>query len=89
MSAPNGTSAGECLKSLWNTPSAIALPAPEPTKIEVAAAMQSTGGGFVKALAACVLRADPGNLEIIKAAWPHYWAQYAGLASMKKTQPAA
>ena len=39
--------------------------------------MATVGGGFVKALAECFYRADPGNLIILKDAFPEYWKQYS------------
>ena len=46
------------------------------TDREVIAAMQTHGGGFVKALAAAALIADARNLGRIKAAFPDYWRDY-------------
>ncbi len=86
----DGTSAGECLTAANPFPMPepyTGPPAPEPSVVEIAEVMQNQGGGFVRALAVCVLRADPENLARIKAAWPEYWAQYAGYASMKKNTP--
>ena len=45
-----------------------------------ATAMQSVGGGFVKALGAALMRADPGNREKIHKAFPEYWEQYRKIA---------
>jgi len=47
-----------------------------------ATAMQRHGGGFVKALGAALMRADPGNRERIHQAFPEYWQQYRSMAEM-------
>ena len=44
--------------------------------LDVAGAMTTYGGGFVKALAECMRRADRENLQKIKDTWPEYWAEY-------------
>ena len=44
--------------------------------LQVAEAMEIRGGGFVKALSACIRRADIENLQKIKDPWPEYWQQY-------------
>lgn len=54
-------------------------PAVEP--IDVAAAMERSGGSFVKALGQCIRHADPGNREVLKAAFPGYWQRYAEMAA--------
>ena len=45
--------------------------------LKVIEAMSCYGGSFVQALAEAARRADMTNLEIIKNAWPAYWAYYA------------
>jgi len=45
-------------------------------KLNVARAMGIYGGGFVKALAECIRRADRTNLLKIKNTWPEYWQEY-------------
>lgn len=47
-----------------------------------AEAMQRHGGGFVKALGAALMRADPQNREKIREAFPEYWQQYRSIAEM-------
>jgi len=41
-----------------------------------ARAMKRHGGSFVKALADCVLHADPSNKEKLKKAFPEYFRDY-------------
>jgi hypothetical protein len=48
--------------------------------VQIIAAMERFGGGFVKALAAAAGKADPQNLDRLKLAWPEYWAEYAEMA---------
>ena len=43
-------------------------------------AMENYGGSFVKALAVCFHKADPGNFKILKKAFPEYWKQYEEMA---------
>ena len=47
-----------------------------------ATAMQRNGGGFVKALGAALMRADPSNRERIHKAFPEYWQQYRSMAEI-------
>ncbi len=54
------------------------MPTDEIADRQVIAAMRRFGGSFVKALAEAATAADPINLAKIKAAWPDYWARYAG-----------
>jgi hypothetical protein len=44
---------------------------------EVVNAMADYGGDFVKALAVAMVRADAGNFQILKNAFPVYWNRYA------------
>lgn len=39
-------------------------------------AMEKWGGSFVQKLGQLARRADPINLEKIKATWPEYWSEY-------------
>ena len=50
------------------------------TDREVIAAMQTHGGGFVKALAAAAVLADSVNLARIREAFPEYWLNYTRFA---------
>ena len=43
-------------------------------------AMRTYGGGFVKALAECFLRADPQNLARLERAFPEYVEEYKRMA---------
>ena len=43
-------------------------------------AMRRFGGDFARTLAELATRADMENLQLIKATWPTYWANYADLA---------
>ena len=45
-----------------------------------ATAMQRHGGGFVKALGAALMQADPNNRNRIMEAFPEYWTQYQKIA---------
>jgi hypothetical protein len=45
-----------------------------------ATAMQRHGGGFVKALGAALMRADPNNIIRIKVAFSEYWQKYRSIA---------
>lgn len=38
--------------------------------------MQKYGGGFVKALAECYIRADIENYHRLREAFPEYWETY-------------
>ena len=44
--------------------------------LKIAENMRTYGGSFVKALADCVLRADPSNLMKLRDAFPEYFSQY-------------
>ena len=39
--------------------------------------MEKYGGSFVKTLAQLAQRADPNNLDKIKATWGGYWKEYS------------
>lgn len=51
------------------------------------AAMRQFGGSFVKALAEAAARADAGNLAILRAAFPGYWADYRAMAIKFAIEP--
>ena len=55
------------------------------TDWEIVEAMRRYGGSFVQALAVCVQRADPENLQRLKAAFPELWAEYQALAEAAAT----
>lgn len=44
--------------------------------LKIADLMEEYGGGFVKALAECVRRADTFNLVKLREAFPEYFNQY-------------
>ena len=48
---------------------------------KVISAMRLFGGSFVHALATAASKADPDNLEKIKAAWPELWERYGKLGA--------
>ncbi len=54
--------------------------------LDIAEAMISFGGGFVKALGQALLRADSNNVAKIKEAFPDYWKTYAKIASQRRSQ---
>jgi hypothetical protein len=54
-----------------------------PTDDEIADMMQWYGGGFVAKLGDLFQYASAENRAILKAAFPHYWAQYADLVILK------
>lgn len=54
--------------------------------VKIANAMREYGGGFVKALAEAIVRADSENLEKLKGAFPEYFEKYAEMAEV--TTPA-
>ena len=43
---------------------------------KVAHAMVKWGGGFVSALGLALMKADRGNAQKIKDAFPEYWVEY-------------
>ena len=45
-------------------------------KLDIAENMKTYGGSFVKALAECILRADPNNLAKLISTFPDYFAEY-------------
>jgi hypothetical protein len=47
---------------------------------KVAAAMETYGGSFVKALAHAWYMGDSNNKRLIKETWPVYWARYTEIA---------
>jgi len=49
---------------------------------EIIELMQEYGGSFVKALAECLLRADPTNYQKLKDAFPEYILEYARMANL-------
>ena len=54
------------------------------TDIEIAICMKEMGGSFASALGECFLRADAGNRERLKAAFPDLFEQYLELAQIRK-----
>jgi hypothetical protein len=54
-----------------------------PTNFEIVNAMARYGGSFVQALAAAFERADPDNFARLRAAFPEYWDEYAGVATIR------
>jgi hypothetical protein len=46
--------------------------------------MHLFGGSFVYALARAATKADPENLEKIKATWPELWEKYANWETGEK-----
>ncbi len=44
--------------------------------LKIIEAMYKYGGGFVKALAECFLKADAENFIILKAVFSKYWTEY-------------
>ena len=51
------------------------------TDDEITEAMMRYGGGFVADLGALFRRADAENQAILKAAFPHYWIEYAAFVA--------
>jgi len=54
------------------------------TDYAITEAMLKYGGGFVADLAALFRRGDSENQAILKAAFPHYWREYAELVELKQ-----
>jgi len=54
----------------------------ELTDYAITEAMLRYGGGFVADLGALFRRADAENQAILKAAFAHYWAEYAEIARL-------
>lgn len=71
------------------------LPAPEPSYVlenplhEVAEQMEFKGGKFVRALADCLLFADPENKAALLAAFPAIMERYDALATAEAKGGAA
>ena len=59
-------------------------PLPSAEDFRVMDAMERDGGGFVNALAEAARRADPSNFQILKNAFPEYWAKYRDMAKQDK-----
>jgi len=59
------------------------------TDYDVVDAMRTYGGSFVQAIASAFFRADRDNQQIIKAAWPEIWAEYADMARLRAEREAA
>ena len=55
----------------------------EDKEYEVIDCMQKYGGSFVKALAECLIRADPINYKKLKDAFTDYFLQYKGMANLQ------
>ena len=53
---------------------------------EIIECMQKYGGSFVKALAECLLRADPTNYQKLKQAFPEYILEYTKLAERENEE---
>jgi len=45
-------------------------------KLKLAETMRAYGGGFVKALAECIIRADRQNFSKLQSAFPEYFQKY-------------
>ena len=54
-----------------------------PTDEQIGNAMTEYGGSFVQALANAFRKADDGNAERIRLAFPELWAIYTNLARLK------
>lgn len=54
-----------------------------PTEEQIVNAMTEYGGSFVQALANAFRKADDGNAERIRLAFPEIWAIYTNLARLK------
>lgn len=54
-----------------------------PTEEQIVNAMTEYGGSFVQALANAFRKADDGNAERIRLAFPELWAIYTNLARLK------
>ena len=52
-------------------------------KLDMVDAMKRFGGGFVKALAECFVRADDDNLLRLERAFPEYVKKYREMAAEK------
>lgn len=52
--------------------------------VAIADEMKRTGGGFISALAAAIIRADDDNLDRIKRAFPEYWLVYKTRAAIRR-----
>lgn len=53
-----------------------------PTEEQITNAMTEYGGSFVQALANALRRADDGNAERIRLAFPELWIKYTNLARL-------
>lgn len=62
-------------------------PRPLAIDVEVIAAMIERGGSFVQALGRAAFRADAGNRERIKRAFPEIWSEYAQVANRLRLRP--
>jgi hypothetical protein len=54
-----------------------------PTEKQIVNAMTEYGGSFVQALANAFRKADDGNAERIRLAFPEIWNIYTNLARLK------
>jgi hypothetical protein len=54
-----------------------------PTEEQIVNAMTEYGGSFVQALANAFRKADDGNAERIRLAFPEIWNIYTNLARLK------
>ena len=53
-------------------------------KLATIEAMKHFGGGFVQALADCLMCADPDNLQRLEKAFPEYISKYLLMAKVNK-----
>lgn len=58
------------------------------TEAQVVDAMETYGGGFVKALAAAWRKADSGNANRLRNAFPDYYCEYEQIARDNKARAA-
>lgn len=57
-----------------------------PTEEQIVNAMTEYGGSFVQALANAFRKADDGNAERIRLAFPDIWATHTNLARLNYTK---
>jgi len=53
---------------------------------EMIECMQKYGGSFARALAECLLRADPTNYQKLKRAFPEYILEYTEMAKRENEE---
>lgn len=59
-----------------------------PDDYEITGAMMRFGGSFVRTLGELARRADPENLNRLKAAFPEFWSEYTDVALMRRQRAA-